>query len=82
VGGCSHGVVGRRSDIGGGVDQAAAGWFGEWNDLVGRDLLWGHPLDSFKPGFALFDGDLSFALGSHGDEEARTERVTARPANS
>jgi hypothetical protein len=27
VSGCSHGLVGRRSDIGGGVDQAAAGWF-------------------------------------------------------
>jgi hypothetical protein len=27
VSGCSHGLVGRCSDIGGGVDQAAAGWF-------------------------------------------------------
>ena len=71
VGSCCHGPVGRLSDIGGGVDQAATGWFGEWDDLVGRDLVWGHPLHSFKPGFALFDGDLGFALGSHSDHPGR-----------
>jgi hypothetical protein len=34
VSGCSHGLVGRCSDFCGGVDQAAAGWFGERDDLV------------------------------------------------
>src|SRR5512133_1650254 len=58
VSGCCHGLVGRRSDISGGVDQAAAGWFGQRNDLVGRDLLTSHPPHSLKPGLALFDGDL------------------------
>ena len=43
VSGCSHGLVGRSGDIGGCVDKAAAGWFGERDDLVGRDLMWGHP---------------------------------------
>ena len=71
VGGCSHCLVGRRSDIGGGVDQAAAGWFGERDDLVGGKLMWSHPPHSLKPGFALFDGDLGFALGSHGDHPGR-----------
>jgi hypothetical protein len=68
VRGCSDGLVGRRSDVGGGVDQAAAGWFGERDDLVGCDLMWRHPPDSFKPSLALFDGDLDFALGAHGDD--------------
>jgi hypothetical protein len=68
VSGRSHCLVGRRSDIGGGVDKAAAGWFGERDDLVGRDLLRGYPPHSFEPGFALFDGDFGFALGSHGDQ--------------
>jgi hypothetical protein len=72
VGGCSHGLVGRRSDIGGCVDQAAAGWFGERDDLVGRDLMWSHPPHSLKPGFALFDGDFGFALGAHGDHPGRS----------
>jgi hypothetical protein len=67
VSGCSHGLVGRGNDISGGVDQAAAGWFGERDDLVGRDLTWRHSSHSLKPGFPLFDGDLGFALGSHGD---------------
>jgi hypothetical protein len=71
VGGCSDGLVGRRSDIGGGVDQAAAGWFGERDDLVGRDLTWSHPPHSLKPGFALFDGDFGFALGARGDHPGR-----------
>jgi hypothetical protein len=35
----SHGLVGHRNDVSGGVDKAAAGWFGERDDLVGRDLL-------------------------------------------
>jgi hypothetical protein len=68
VRGCSDGLVGRRSDIGGGVDEAAAGWFGERDDLVGGDLMWRHPPHSLKPGFALFDGDVGFALGSHRDD--------------
>jgi hypothetical protein len=60
------------SDISGGVDEAAAGWLGERDDLVGRDLMWSHPPHSLKPGFALFDCDLSFALGSHGDHPGRS----------
>jgi hypothetical protein len=68
VSGYCHGLVGRRSDITGGVDQAAAGRFGQRDDLVGRDLMWSQPSHSIKPGFALFDGDLGFALGSHGDD--------------
>ena len=72
VGGRGHGLVGRRSDIGGGVDQAAAGWFGERDDLVGRELLCSHPPHSLKPGLALFDGDLGFALDSHGDHPGRS----------
>jgi hypothetical protein len=75
VSGCSHGLVGRSGDIGGCVDKAAAGWFGERDDLVGRDLMWGHPPHSFKPGFALFDGDLGFALGSHGDHPGRSSQT-------
>jgi hypothetical protein len=75
LGGCCHGLVGRSSDVGGGVDQAAAGWFGERDDLVGGDLLWGHPPHSLKPGFALFDGDLGFALGSHGDHPGRSSQT-------
>ena len=67
VGGCSHGLVGRGDDIGGGVDKAAAGWFGKRDDLVNCDLTWRYPSHSLKPGFPLFDGDLGFALGSHGD---------------
>jgi hypothetical protein len=43
VSGRSHGLVGRRSDISGGVDEAAAGRFGERDDLVGRDLIWSDP---------------------------------------
>ena len=39
LGGCSHGLVGRRSDIGGDIDQAAAGWFGERDYLIGRKLI-------------------------------------------
>jgi hypothetical protein len=46
------------------VDQAAAGWFGERDDLVGRDLMWSHPPHSLKPGFALFDGDFRLPLGA------------------
>jgi hypothetical protein len=72
VRGCCHGLVGRRSDIGGGVDQAAAGRFGERDDLVGGELMWSHPPHSLKPGLALFDGDLGFALGSHGDHPGRS----------
>ena len=53
VSGCSHGLVGRRSDFGGDIDKAAAGWFGERDDLVGRDLLWSHhhltPSNRFSP---------------------------------
>ena len=64
VGGCSHGLVGCCSNIGGDVDEAAAGWFGERDELVGRDLLWSDPSHSFKPGFALVDGDFGFALGA------------------
>jgi hypothetical protein len=30
--------------------------------------MWRHPPDSFKPSLALFDGDLDFALGAHGDD--------------
>jgi hypothetical protein len=75
VSGCSHGLVGRRSDISGGVEEAAAGWFGERDELVGRDLLWGHPPHSFKPAFALFDGDFGFALGSHGDHPGRSSQT-------
>ena len=33
VGACSHGLVGRGDDIGGGVDKAAAGWFGNRDEL-------------------------------------------------
>jgi hypothetical protein len=76
VSGCSDGLVGRRSDIGGGVDQAAAGWFGERDDLVGRELIWSHPPHSLKPGLALFDGDLGFALGSHGDQPGWSSQTT------
>jgi hypothetical protein len=72
VGGCGHCLVGCRSDIGGGVDEAAAGGFGERDHLVGRDLMWRHPPHSLKPGLALFDGDLGFALGSHGDHSGRS----------
>jgi hypothetical protein len=72
VGGCCHGLVGRRCDIGGGVDQASAGWFGERDDLVGGKLMWSHPSHSLKPGLALFDGDPGFALGSHGDHPGRS----------
>ena len=75
VSGCSHGLVGRLSDISGGVDKAAAGWFGERDDLVGRDLMRSHPPHSFKPSLALFDGDLSFALGSHGDHPGRSSQT-------
>jgi hypothetical protein len=75
VSGCSHGLVGRRCDISGGVDQAAAGWFGERDDLVGRDLMWSHPPHSLEPGLALFDGDLGFALGSHGDHPGRSSQT-------
>jgi hypothetical protein len=53
--GCSHGLVGRLSDISGGVNKAAAGWFGERDDLVGGDLMWRHPPHRLKPGFPLFD---------------------------
>jgi hypothetical protein len=67
VGACSHGLVGRGDDIGGGVDKAAAGRFGKRDDLVGCDLTWRYPSHSLKPCFPLFDGDLGFALGSHGD---------------
>jgi hypothetical protein len=72
VSGCSHGLAGRCSNVGGGVDKAAAGRFGERDDLVGRDLMWSHPPHSLKPGLALFDGDLGFALGSHGDDPGRS----------
>ena len=84
VSGCSHGLVGRCSDMSGGVDQAAAGWFGERDDLVGRDLLWSHPPHSLKPGLALFDGDLGFALGSHGDHPGMSSqtRVISVPYQS
>jgi hypothetical protein len=68
VSGCSHGLVGRLSDVCGCVDKAAAGWFGDRHDLVGRDLLSSHPPHSLKPRLALFDGDLSLALGSHADD--------------
>jgi hypothetical protein len=80
VSGCSHGLVGRRSDVSGGVDQAAAGWFGERDELVGRDLLWSHPPHSLKPGLALLDGDLGFALGSHRDSN-RPGLVVVRGAS-
>jgi hypothetical protein len=75
VSGCSHGVVRRRSDFGGDIDKAAAGWFGERDDLVGRDLLWSHPPHSLKPRLALFDGDLGFALGSHRDDPGRSSQT-------
>jgi hypothetical protein len=75
VSGCSHGLVVRRSDISGGVDKAAAGWLGERDDLVGRDLMWSHPPHSLKPRFALFDGELSFAVGSHGDHPGRSSQT-------
>jgi hypothetical protein len=75
VSACSHGVVRRRSDFGGDIDEAAAGWFGERDDLVGRDLLWSHPPHSLEPGFALFDGDLGFALGSHRDHPGRSSQT-------
>jgi len=29
VSGCGYGLVGRRSDVGGCVDEAASRWFGE-----------------------------------------------------
>jgi hypothetical protein len=38
VSGCCHGLVGRRSDIDCGVDQAAAGRFGDRDDLVGGEV--------------------------------------------
>jgi hypothetical protein len=75
VSGYSHGLVGRCSDFGSSVDQAAAGWFGERDDLVGRDLLWSHPPHSLKPVFALFDGDLGFALGSHRDDPGMSSQT-------
>jgi hypothetical protein len=75
VSGRSHGLVGRCSNFGGGIDQAAAGWFGERDDLVGRDLLWSHPPHSLKPGLALFDGDLGFALGSHRNDPSRSSQT-------
>jgi hypothetical protein len=75
VSGYCHGLVGRRSDIGGGVDQAAAGRFRDRDDLVGGELMWSHPPHSLKPGLALFDGDLGFALGSHGDHPGRSNQT-------
>ena len=75
VGGCSHGLVGRGDDIGAGVDKAAAGWFGSGMTWLSRDLMWSHPTHSLKPGFALFDGDLGFALGSHGDHPGRSSQT-------
>ena len=73
--GCTHGLVGRRSDVGGGVDQATSGWFGERDELIGRDLMWSHPPDSLKPCLALFNGDLGFALGSHGDHPGQSSQT-------
>ena len=75
VSGCSHGLVGRGDDIGSGVDKAAAGWFGKRDDLVNCDLTWRYPSHSLKPGFALFDGDLGFALGSHRDDPGRSSQA-------
>jgi hypothetical protein len=75
LGGYCHSLAGRQSDIGGGVDQAAAGWFGDRDDMVGGKLMWSHPPHSLKPGLALFDGDLGFALGSPGDHPGRSNQT-------
>jgi hypothetical protein len=75
VSGRCHGLLSCRSHIGGGVDHAAAGWFGERDDLVGRDLMWSHPPHSLKPSFALGDGDLGFALGAHSDHPGRRSQT-------
>jgi hypothetical protein len=37
--------------------------------------MWSHPPHSLKPSFALFDGDLGFALGSHGDHSGRSSQT-------
>jgi hypothetical protein len=73
--GRSDGLVGGRCDVGGGVDQATSGRFGERDDLVGRDLPWSYPPHSLKPGLALFDADLGVALGAHGDQPGRSSET-------
>jgi hypothetical protein len=37
--------------------------------------MWSHPPHSLEPGFALFDGDFGFALGSHGDHAGRNSQT-------
>jgi hypothetical protein len=44
--GCGDGSVGCGSHVIGGIDRAAPGRFGERDDVVGRDLMWYHPLHS------------------------------------